>query len=83
MTLVLLAPHNPQLYSHLPGRSLTPEKLFQAPLRKSKPTSEWLKPIPKEDRPKTPEPNWSVPTNDMLEPENNWANALVKSYKDL
>ncbi|GKB50073.1 hypothetical protein Tco_0900826 [Tanacetum coccineum] len=52
-------------------------------LPKIKPTSEWLKPIPEEDRPETPEPNWSVPTNDMLEPENNWANALVKSYKDL
>ncbi|GJZ19746.1 hypothetical protein Tco_0556336 [Tanacetum coccineum] len=52
-------------------------------LLKIKPTSEWLKPIPEEDRPETPKPNWSVPTNDMLEPENNWANAFVKSYKDL
>ncbi|GJU27537.1 retrovirus-related pol polyprotein from transposon TNT 1-94 [Tanacetum coccineum] len=27
-------------------------------------------------------PTRSVPTNDLPEPENNWANALAKSYKD-
>ncbi|GKD68923.1 hypothetical protein Tco_1323013 [Tanacetum coccineum] len=36
----------------------------------------------KGDRPETPEPDWSIPTNDLPEPENNWANALAKSYKD-
>ncbi|GJZ23406.1 hypothetical protein Tco_0560865 [Tanacetum coccineum] len=35
-----------------------------------------------EDRPATPEPDWSIPTNDLPEPEKNWANAFTKSYKD-
>ncbi|GJW26821.1 hypothetical protein Tco_0040632 [Tanacetum coccineum] len=51
-------------------------------LLKIKPRPEWLKPIPEEDIPATPEPDWSIPTNDLLEPKNNWANALAKSYKD-
>ncbi|GJR41962.1 hypothetical protein Tco_1310065 [Tanacetum coccineum] len=41
-----------------------------------------MKPIPEEDRPETPEPDWSVPTNDLPEPDNNWVIALAKSYKD-
>nr|GEU30091.1 copia protein [Tanacetum cinerariifolium] len=52
-------------------------------LSKIKPRPEWLKPISEEDIPKTPEPDWSVPPNDMPEPENNWANALANSFKDL
>ncbi|GKF04958.1 hypothetical protein Tco_0035626, partial [Tanacetum coccineum] len=54
-----------------------------AHLPKIKPRLEWLKPIPEEDKPATPEPDWSIPTNDLPEPENNWANALAKFYKDL
>ncbi|GKF69582.1 hypothetical protein Tco_0202639, partial [Tanacetum coccineum] len=51
-------------------------------LPKIKPMSEWLKPILEEDIPQTPEPDWSIPTNDLPEPENNCANALAKSYND-
>ncbi|GKE69461.1 hypothetical protein Tco_1527533, partial [Tanacetum coccineum] len=51
-------------------------------LPKIKQRPEWLKPIPEEDRPKTLNPDWSVPPNDLPEPENNWANALANSYKD-
>ncbi|GJU67835.1 hypothetical protein Tco_1254094 [Tanacetum coccineum] len=51
-------------------------------LLKIKPRPEWLKPIPKEDRPQTLEPDSSVPPNDLPEPENNWANALANSFKD-
>ncbi|GKB99076.1 hypothetical protein Tco_0985213 [Tanacetum coccineum] len=40
-------------------------------LPKIKPRLEWLNPIPEEDRPETPEPDWSIPTNDLPEPENN------------
>ncbi|GJT06445.1 hypothetical protein Tco_0840907 [Tanacetum coccineum] len=40
-------------------------------------------PIPEEDRPETPEPDWPVPLNELPKPENNWANALANSYKDL
>ncbi|GKE93461.1 hypothetical protein Tco_1574556, partial [Tanacetum coccineum] len=52
-----------------------------AHLPKIKPRPEWLKPIPEEVRPETPEPDWSDLTNDLHEPKNNWANALAKSYK--
>ncbi|GJY25704.1 hypothetical protein Tco_0400430, partial [Tanacetum coccineum] len=43
---------------------------------------DWLKPIPEEDRPETPEPDWVIPPNDLPKPENNWAAAIAKSYKD-
>ncbi|GKB01900.1 hypothetical protein Tco_0829944 [Tanacetum coccineum] len=59
------------------------EDTDSAHLPNIKPRPEWLKPIPKEDRPATPEPDWSIPTNDLPKPENNWENALAKSYKDL
>ncbi|GJS04329.1 hypothetical protein Tco_0320837 [Tanacetum coccineum] len=52
-------------------------------LPKIKQRPEWLKPILEEDRSATPEPDWLIPMNDLLEPKNNWANALAKSYKDL
>nr|GEU82959.1 hypothetical protein [Tanacetum cinerariifolium] len=41
-----------------------------------------LKPVPKEERSKTPEPDWVVPLNDLPEIENNWANAIANAYKD-
>ncbi|GKA41802.1 hypothetical protein Tco_0734462 [Tanacetum coccineum] len=53
-----------------------------AHLQKIKPRPEWLKPILEEYRPATPEPDWSIPTNDLPKPENNRENALAKSYKD-
>ncbi|GJY36626.1 hypothetical protein Tco_0422004 [Tanacetum coccineum] len=40
-------------------------------LLKIKPRPDWLKPVPEEERPKTPEPDWAVPLNDLTEPENN------------
>ncbi|GKC80316.1 hypothetical protein Tco_1131090 [Tanacetum coccineum] len=54
-----------------------------AHLPKIKPRPEWLKPISEKDIPKTLEPDWFVPPNDLPKPENNWENALTKSYKDL
>nr|GEW89826.1 hypothetical protein [Tanacetum cinerariifolium] len=53
-----------------------------APLSKIKTRPDWLKPVPETDRLKTYEPNWTVPLNDLPEPENNWANAFATSYKD-
>ncbi|GJR97426.1 hypothetical protein Tco_0269600 [Tanacetum coccineum] len=41
-----------------------------------------LKPVPKEDIPETPEPDWVIPPIDLPETENNWADALAKTYKD-
>ncbi|GKD00284.1 hypothetical protein Tco_1170558 [Tanacetum coccineum] len=44
-------------------------KYAHLPKIKSRP--EWLKLIPEEDIPKTPEPDWPVPLNDLPKPENN------------
>ncbi|GJS86748.1 hypothetical protein Tco_0769384 [Tanacetum coccineum] len=59
------------------------EKTDVAHLPKIKTRPDWLKPIPEEERPETPEPDCSVPPNDLPETENNWANAISKAYKDL
>nr|GEZ53021.1 hypothetical protein [Tanacetum cinerariifolium] len=34
------------------------------------------------ERPETPEPDWTVPPNDLPKTENNWANAIDNAYKD-
>ncbi|GKC74463.1 hypothetical protein Tco_1120346 [Tanacetum coccineum] len=57
------------------------EDTDSAHLPKVKPRPEWLKSLPKEDRPATPEPDWVIPPNELPEPENNWANALANSFK--
>nr|GEV92133.1 histone deacetylase 14 [Tanacetum cinerariifolium] len=41
------------------------------PLPKIKTRPDWLKPVTKEDRLKTLKPDWTVPSNDLPEPENN------------
>ncbi|GKA55712.1 hypothetical protein Tco_0754784 [Tanacetum coccineum] len=46
-----------------------------------KPKPEWLKPIPEDDRPATPEPAWVIPTSHVPDAENNWANALATTYQ--
>ncbi|GJS11552.1 hypothetical protein Tco_0368348 [Tanacetum coccineum] len=51
-------------------------------LPKIKTRPDWLKPIPEEEMPETPEPDWVIPLNDLPEPENNWADAIAKSYQD-
>ncbi|GKA41375.1 hypothetical protein Tco_0733968 [Tanacetum coccineum] len=43
---------------------------------------DWLKLIPEEDRPETPEPDLVIPLNDLPKSENNWAATIAKSYKD-
>ncbi|GKE87641.1 hypothetical protein Tco_1565116 [Tanacetum coccineum] len=58
-------PNNIQLSPHLDGRSLTQEMM----------------PIPESERPATPEPEWTIPPNDFLEPEHNWANAYATTFK--
>ncbi|GKC65089.1 hypothetical protein Tco_1097687, partial [Tanacetum coccineum] len=45
-------------------------------------TTTWFKPIPESEIPATPEPEWTIPPNDFLEPENNWANTYATTYKD-
>ncbi|GKA00933.1 hypothetical protein Tco_0673598 [Tanacetum coccineum] len=61
---------------------LDSEDTDTAHLPKIKTRPDWLKPIPKEDRPETPEPDWVIPSNDLPKDEKNWADALAKSYKD-
>ncbi|GJY86052.1 hypothetical protein Tco_0500078 [Tanacetum coccineum] len=53
-----------------------------AHLPKIKTRPDWLRPILEEERPKTPKPEWVIPPNDLPETENNWADALAKTYKD-
>ncbi|GJX92913.1 hypothetical protein Tco_0347499 [Tanacetum coccineum] len=41
----------------------------------------WWKPLPKEERPATPEPAWTIPSSNISDVENNWASALVSTYE--
>nr|GEX56347.1 hypothetical protein [Tanacetum cinerariifolium] len=47
------------------------EDIDSAYLLKIKPRPEWLKPILKEDRPATHEPDWVIPPNNLPKPKNN------------
>ncbi|GJW57617.1 hypothetical protein Tco_0104348 [Tanacetum coccineum] len=58
------------------------EEIDNSHLPKVQSTSSWFRPIPKEDRPATPEPEWTIPSNDYPEPENNWANVYATTYQD-
>nr|GEY00163.1 hypothetical protein [Tanacetum cinerariifolium] len=53
-----------------------------AHLPKIKRRPDWLKPVLEEDIPKTLEPDWTIPSNNLPEVENNWADALAKLHKD-
>ncbi|GJR94684.1 hypothetical protein Tco_0266858 [Tanacetum coccineum] len=50
-------------------------------LPKIKQRSEWLKPIPDDERLATPEPTWVILTSHIPDAENNWANALASTYQ--
>ncbi|GKB99897.1 hypothetical protein Tco_0986034 [Tanacetum coccineum] len=39
----------------------------------------WFKPIQEDERPATPEPEWTIPPNEFPELENNWANTYATS----
>ncbi|GKB68228.1 hypothetical protein Tco_0929640 [Tanacetum coccineum] len=41
---------------------------------------DWWKPLPKEERPATPEPAWTILPSNVSGVENNWASALASSY---
>nr|GEW43294.1 hypothetical protein [Tanacetum cinerariifolium] len=53
-----------------------------AHLPKIKTRPDWLNAVPEEDKPKTPEPDWIIPLNDLSETKNNKASALASSYQD-
>ncbi|GKB17467.1 hypothetical protein Tco_0851390 [Tanacetum coccineum] len=54
-----------------------------APQSEQQTKSDWLKPVPEEDKLETPELDWVIPPNDLPEPENNWANAFATSKSKL
>ncbi|GJV69956.1 hypothetical protein Tco_1485465 [Tanacetum coccineum] len=59
------------------------EDTDSAHLPKIKQMPEWLKPIPNDKRPATPEPAWVIPTSHIPDVVNNWANALAITYQAL
>ncbi|GKA93193.1 hypothetical protein Tco_0815179 [Tanacetum coccineum] len=79
-------PHSEQLVEEVPipddVNISDSEDTDTAYLPKIKTRPDWLKPIPEEDRPETPDADWVIPPNDLPEPENNWANAFANSYQD-
>nr|GEZ70768.1 hypothetical protein [Tanacetum cinerariifolium] len=50
-------------------------------LPKANTRKDWWKPLPKEERPMTPEPAWIIPSSNVSDLENNWAYALVSTYE--
>ncbi|GJR46105.1 hypothetical protein Tco_1314208 [Tanacetum coccineum] len=59
-----------------------PEDTDNAHMPKIPDTTTWFRPIPEEERPASPEPEWVIPPIDLPEPDNNWANALAKAHQD-
>ncbi|GJS48553.1 hypothetical protein Tco_0598674 [Tanacetum coccineum] len=41
----------------------------------------WFKSIQEDERPATPELEWTIPPNNFPKPENNWANAYATTYQ--
>ncbi|GKC49779.1 hypothetical protein Tco_1072524, partial [Tanacetum coccineum] len=41
-----------------------------------------FRPIPEEERPASPKPEWVIPLIDLPEADNNWANAFAKAHQD-
>nr|GEX61375.1 hypothetical protein [Tanacetum cinerariifolium] len=50
-------------------------------LPKANSRKDWPKPLPKEERPATPELAWTIPFSNVSDVENNWATALVLAYE--
>ncbi|GJU58752.1 hypothetical protein Tco_1236518 [Tanacetum coccineum] len=65
------------------SRKRDPEDTDNAHLPKMQTQATWFRPIPEEDRSATPEPEWTIHSNDFPEPENNWANVFATTYQDL
>nr|GEV81457.1 hypothetical protein [Tanacetum cinerariifolium] len=49
-------------------------------LPKADTRKDWWKPLPKEERPATPKPAWTILSSNMSDVENNWATALSSTY---
>ncbi|GKE63930.1 hypothetical protein Tco_1514297, partial [Tanacetum coccineum] len=65
------------------GHVSDPEDTDNAHMPKVPDTTTWFRPIPEEERPASPEPEWVIPPIDLPEAVNNWANAFAKAHQDL
>ncbi|GKD58571.1 hypothetical protein Tco_1296080, partial [Tanacetum coccineum] len=61
------------------GHVSDPEDNDNAHMPKILDTSTWFRPIPEEERPTSPEPEWVIPPIDLPEADNNWVNAFAKA----
>ncbi|GKA80562.1 hypothetical protein Tco_0787254, partial [Tanacetum coccineum] len=64
------------------GHVSDPEDNDNAHMPKIPDTTTWFRPIPEEERPASPEPEWVIPPIDLPEADNNWANAFAKAHQD-
>ncbi|GKB13862.1 hypothetical protein Tco_0847785 [Tanacetum coccineum] len=64
-----------------PPSDLNLKDTDSAHLLKIKQRPKWLKPIPDDERPATPEPAWVIHTSYIPDAVNNWANALATTYQ--
>ncbi|GJZ75929.1 hypothetical protein Tco_0640394, partial [Tanacetum coccineum] len=66
------------------GKSAPAKDLVKEPTHMPKvpDTTTWFRPIPEEERPASPEPEWVIPPIDLPEAVNNWANAFAKAHQD-
>ncbi|GJZ57359.1 hypothetical protein Tco_0612853 [Tanacetum coccineum] len=64
------------------GHVSDPEDTDNAHMPKVPDTTTWFRPIPEEERPASPEPEWVIPPIDLPEAVNNWANAFAKAHQD-
>ncbi|GJV59854.1 putative reverse transcriptase domain-containing protein [Tanacetum coccineum] len=79
------SPHDEQPVEEIPipdsANISDSEDTSSAHLPYVKPRPEWLKPIPEDDIPATSKPARVIPTSDIPDAENNWANALATTYQ--
>nr|GEV28988.1 hypothetical protein [Tanacetum cinerariifolium] len=59
-----------------------PEDTDNSHIPKVPTTTTWFRALPEEERPALPELEWVIPLSDLPEANNNWADALAKTYQD-
>ncbi|GJS59103.1 hypothetical protein Tco_0653887 [Tanacetum coccineum] len=59
-----------------------PEDIDNAHIPKVPTTTTWFRPLPEEERPASPEPEWIIPRSELPKVDNNWADVLAKTYQD-
>ncbi|GKB37730.1 hypothetical protein Tco_0882672 [Tanacetum coccineum] len=53
-----------------------PEDIDNAHIPKVPTTTTWFRPLPEEERPASPEPEWIIPRSELPKVDNNWADDL-------